>query len=58
MAGARLQRQCGVQLNPSKAGNDDSPVRPAEHGCDPLSAEFWVVELDERAGVEEVVHRF
>jgi hypothetical protein len=23
-----------------------------------LGAEFWVVEFNERAGVEEVVHRF
>jgi len=58
MTGARFQRQCGVQLNTSKAGDDDSPVRLAKHGRDPLGAEFWVVKLNERAGVEEVVHRF
>ena len=57
MTGARFQRQCGVQLNASKAGNDDSPVRPAKHSCNSLGAEFWVIKLDERAGVEKVVHR-
>ena len=55
---ARFQRQCGVQLDASKTRNNDSTVRPAEHGRDPLGAEFRVVRLHERAGVEEVVHRF
>jgi len=58
MTGARFQRQCGVQLNASKPGDNDSPVRPAKQGRDLLGAEFWVVEFNERAGVEEVVHRF
>ncbi len=58
MTGACFQRQCGVQLNAGKAGDDDSPVRPVKHGRDSLGAEFWVVELNERAGVEKVVHRF
>src|ERR1035437_706001 len=58
MTSARFQRQCGVQLNASKAGNDDSPVRPAKHGCNSLGAEFWVAKLNKRAGVEKVVHRF
>ena len=58
MTGARLQRQRGVQLNAGKAGDDDSPVRLAKHGGDSLGAEFWVVKLNKRAGVEEVVHRF
>ena len=58
MTGARFKRQCGVQLNASKAGDNDSPVRPAKHGCDLLGAEFRVIELNKRAGVEEVIHRF
>ena len=58
MTGARFQRQCGVQLNASKAGNDDSPVRPAKHSRNSLGAEFWVIELNKRAGVEEIIHRF
>lgn len=57
MTGARFQRQCGVQLDASKAGDDNSPVRRAKHARDPLRAEFWMVQLNERAGVEEVVHR-
>src|ERR1035441_3380440 len=58
MTGARFQRQCGVQLNASKAGNDDSPVRPAKHSRNSLGAELWVIKLNKRAGVEEVIHRF
>ncbi len=57
MASARFQRQCGVQLNASKTGDDDLPVRPTKHGRDLLGPEFWVVKLNERAGVEEVVDR-
>jgi hypothetical protein len=58
MTRARFQCQCGMQLNASKAGDDDPPVRSAKHGRDLLGAEFWVAEFNERAGVEEVVHRF
>ena len=58
MTSARFQRQCGMQLNASKPGDDDSPVRPAKHGCDLLGAEFWMIKLNKRAGVEEVIHRF
>ena len=58
MTGARFQRQCGVKLNASKAGDDDSPVRAAKNGRNSLGAEFWVVKLNKRAGVEKVVHRF
>lgn len=55
MAGANSQRQSGVQLNASEAGDDDSPVRRTKHGGDPLRAKFWVVQLNECAGVEEVI---
>jgi hypothetical protein len=41
MTGARFQRQCGMQLNASKPGDDDSPVRPAKHGCNLLGAVPW-----------------
>ena len=58
MTGARLQRQCGVQLNAGKAGDNDAPVRPAKQGRDSLGAEFWMVQLNECAGIEEAVHRF
>src|ERR1039458_3656061 len=58
MTRARFQRQGGMQLNASKAGDDDPPVRSPKQGRDLLGAEFWVVEFNERAGVEEVVHRF
>lgn len=33
------------------------PVRHAKQGRNPLGAQFRMIELDERAGVEEVVHR-
>jgi hypothetical protein len=55
---ARFQRQRGVQLHPGKAGDDDLPVRLAKHGRNSLAAAFWVIKLNERAGVEVVVRRF
>lgn len=37
---------------------DELKATVPKHGCDLLGAEFWVVKFNERAGVEEVVHRF
>jgi hypothetical protein len=39
MTRASFQRQGGMQLNASKAGDDDPPVRFAKQGLDLLGAE-------------------
>jgi hypothetical protein len=46
-----------AECNSTPASREMMTRRPAKHGRDLLGAEFCVVKLKERAGVEEVVHR-